>query len=56
MNMFEELKAWAEKWNIPHKVVEGDCCDEIYFDSCTYCDPLLSYNKETGDYCWYGGD
>ena len=56
MNMYEELKAWAEKWNVPHQIVEDDNCVAISFDSITYYDATLNYNKKTGDYTWYGGD
>ena len=56
-NMFNELKAWAEKWNIPHKIYRNDeDIEEISFDSITYYDATLSYNKKTGDFTWYGGD
>ena len=58
MNMFEELKAWADKWNIPYTISEysiPDCID-IDFDSQTSVEPTFSYNKRTGDYAWYGGD
>lgn len=56
MNMFEELKAWAEKWNVTHTITENSKCIEIMFDSATYSNPMLSYNKETGNYTWYGGE
>jgi len=55
-NMFDELKAWAEKWNVPHKVQEDDDWGAIYFESVTYYDATLDYHKKTGDYTWYGGD
>ena len=55
-NMFNELKAWAEKWNIPHEIHENDDGAEISFESITYYDATLSYNKKTGDFTWYGGD
>ena len=54
--MFEELKAWAEKWNIPHEIVERDGWKEISFDSITCYDATLSVNTKTGEFTWYGGD
>lgn len=56
MDKFEELKAWAEKWNISYSIKDCGTHMEILFDSQTYCDPIFSCNKETGDYIWYGGD
>ena len=56
MDMFEELKAWAEKWNVPYAIKEDDECIRIGFDSVTYEDPMFSYHKPTGRFAWYGGD
>ena len=56
MNMLEELKAWADKWNIPHAWSEDDECVRIWFDSATSEDPMFSYHKSTGSHAWYGGD
>ena len=56
MNMLEELKAWADKWNIPHAWGEDDECARIWFDSVTSEDPMFSYHKPTGSHAWYGGD
>lgn len=56
MDMFEELKAWADKWNVQYCVSENESCSDIYFVSQTYFNPVFSYNKETGDFAWYGGD
>jgi hypothetical protein len=56
MNMVEELKAWADKWNIPYDRAEDDICIRIWFDSVTSSDPIFSYHKPTGSYAWYGGD
>jgi hypothetical protein len=33
--MFEELKAWADKWNILYAWSEDDECVKIRFDSVT---------------------
>lgn len=56
MNVFEELKAWADKWNV--KYTTRNCGTAVYieFDAQTYGIPQFSYNKETGDFLWYGGD
>ena len=32
MNMFEELKAWADKWHIPYEISEYEDCLYITFD------------------------
>jgi hypothetical protein len=56
MNMFDELKAWADKWGVPYQIAGDDKHKEISFDSITYYDATLSYNANTGDYTWYGGD
>ena len=56
MDMFDELKAWADKWKISYEIVESDGLKEISFNSITYYDATLSYNTSTGDYTWYGGD
>lgn len=54
--MFEELKAWAEKWDISHTITEDNDCIRISFDSDTWEDPMFSYHKPTGSHAWYGGD
>lgn len=56
MNMFEELKAWADKWNVQYTIREYGQMVYIEFDAQTYGIPQFSYNKETGDFLWYGGD
>ena len=56
MNMFEELKAWADRWGLSYEVREDEELAKIYFEGITYSDPFFSYNKNTGDYLWYGGD
>jgi hypothetical protein len=56
MNMIEELKAWADKWEVGYSVSDIDGNVQIRFDSITWSDPIFSYNKETGRYVWYGGD
>ena len=56
MDMFDELKAWADKWKVPYKAGEHDGWKEISFDSITYDDATMCYNSITGEYTWYGGD
>lgn len=55
-DMFEELKAWAEKWKVPYSACEREGWKEISFMSITYDDAAMSYNTETGEFTWYGGD
>jgi hypothetical protein len=59
MNMYEELKAWADKWGIPYTETLADdkrAVNSLKFDSATYFPAELQYNPNTGDYAWYGGD
>lgn len=58
-NMYDELKAWADKWGVNYKeqlVDDKWMVSQIYFESITYYDATFSYNPKTGDYNWYGGD
>lgn len=58
-NMYDELKAWADKWGVPYReklANETWAVHQLYFDSITYIDATFCYNPETGDYDWYGGD
>ena len=54
--MFEELKAWADKWGVEYEIVEGDGWKEIAFFSMTIYDATLFYNTKNGKFTWYGGD
>lgn len=59
MNMYEELKAWADKWGVKYTEKPADeqwVCHRLYFDSETYYPAELQYNPKTGDFSWYGGD
>ena len=56
MDVFEELKAWADKHNVKYTTREYYPVVYIEFDAQTYGIPQFSYNKETGDFAWYGGD
>ena len=56
MNMFEELLAWADKWNIGYTVEEDHVYVTIIFDSPDSMKPAFVYDKETGQPLWYGGD
>ena len=59
MNMYEELKAWADKWGVKYKEKPADehwVCHRLCFESETYYPAELQYNPKTGDFSWYGGD
>lgn len=59
MNMYEELKAWADKWGVSYveKLANGEWgCHRLSFDSETYSPAEFLYNPKTGDFSWYGGD
>lgn len=56
MNMYEELKAWAEKWGIDHIVCERGNLVDIEFSGPCWYNATFSYNKERNSYIWYGGD
>ena len=58
-NMYDELKAWADKWGINYTEQLADDkwqVNQLYFDSVTYSDATFSYNPITNRYNWYGGD
>lgn len=64
MNMYEELKAWADKWGVKYTEypateaeTEDWALDMIYFNDC--CDnqePAFGYDPKTGHHTWYGGE
>ena len=59
MNMYEELKAWADKWGV--KYTEYPASEKypfncLYFDSMDYQEPSLEYDPKTGEYRWRGGE
>ena len=56
MNMVEELKAWADKWNIPYREGENEIFTTISFISAIDMDAMFCVHKETGHGVWYGGD
>ena len=59
MNMFDELKAWADKWGVPYierSANENQSVNTLTFDSATYYPATFDYDPKTGDYNWYGGD
>ena len=59
MNMYEELKSWADKWgvNYTEKLANKEwVCHRLYFDSETYYPAEFQYNPATGNFSWYGGD
>ena len=58
-NMYDELKAWADKWGVNYTEQLADdkwVCHRLYFDSETYYPAEFQYNPETNNYSWYGGD
>lgn len=59
MNMYEELKAWADKWGIPYtEALANDkrAVNTLKFDSMTDFPAEFQYIPDTGDYAWFGGD
>lgn len=59
--MYEELKAWADKWNIVYteENYNGELCirfDGEIFTDATYGKGKISfeYNSKTGGYEWSG--
>lgn len=56
MNMFEELRAWADKHNVQYCITKFGHVLDIEFDGQTSVNATFSYNTETGDFTWYGGD
>ena len=56
MNTFEDLMAWIKKWNVGYKKEEDSTYITIIFNSPDSMKPAFVYNKETGEFIWYGGD
>lgn len=56
INMFEELVAWANKWNVGYTVEEDSIYITIIFNGPDSMKPSFVYSKETGEFLWYGGD
>ena len=59
MNMFDELKAWADKWGVPYIETLADenwAVNTLKFDSITYYPAEFHYDPKTRDYDWYGGE
>lgn len=59
LTMYEELKAWADKWGVNYTeqlANETWAVHQLHFNSITYVDATFSYNPKTGNYVWYGGD
>lgn len=57
--MFDELKAWAEKWGIKYKLsdpTEKWPYQGISFDCCDYQEPTFQYNPTDGWNFWQGGE
>ena len=59
MNMYEELKVWADKWGVKYTeyLASGkysfNC---LYFDSMDYQEPSFEYDPKTDEYRWRGGE
>ena len=56
MSMFEELKAWADKWNVAYTTEDDHVYDTIVFNGPNYFNAAFVYNRDTGEYEWLGGD
>ena len=56
MDMLEDLKLWADRWKVPYTIQECGKIVCIDFASVTSLDATFSYNTETGNFVWYGGD
>ena len=59
MNMYEELKAWADKWGVKYTVSEPTEQWPYYviaFDCCDYQEPTFHYNPKDGWNFWHGGE
>ena len=56
MNMFEELKIWADKWGVKYNVYEQGSYQVITFDCSDNSEPTFNYDKETGWGFWQGGE
>lgn len=59
MNMYDELKAWADKWGVKYTETLADenwVCHKLCFESETYYPAEFQYNPETGALSIYGGD
>ena len=55
MEKVNELKAWADKWNIPYKEEDSEMFITISFISATDMDAMFCVYKESGNGAWYGG-
>ena len=59
MNIYEELKAWADKQGVAYTekpATKKWPIDYIEFDSMTWRPATFSFNPKTGDHAWYGGE
>ena len=59
MDMFEELKAWADKWGIKYEVSEPTdkwVFKSIVFNCLDYQEPTFNYNPSDGHHYWTGGE
>ena len=59
MDMFEELKAWADKWGIQYEAFEPTGkwpFKSIVFSCGDYQEPAFHYNPNDGHRYWTGGE
>ncbi len=59
MNMYDELKAWADKWGIKYTEFQANehwALNMIYFTCNDYQEPAFVYDPKTGHHTWYGGE
>ena len=59
MNMYEELKAWADKWGVKYTERLADefwAYNKLIFESITELPAEFNYDPKTKDFDWYGGD
>lgn len=59
MDMYEELKAWADKWGVKYTeypASEKWMFKSLYFESIDYQEPAFEYDPKTGEYRWRGGE
>ena len=56
MNMYEELKAWADKWGVEYREVHASEMSPnagLVFNSLSYYPAVFEYHKT---FAWYGGN
>lgn len=56
MEVIKELIAWADKWNISYELIDRGEMVYVEFESCTWSNAQIAFNRKTGSVAWYGGD